>query len=387
MSLPPRLAANPATSRGRLHSEQHSGPRGPRDIFQRDRDRLIHSVAFRRLRHKTQVFVAPDGDHYRVRLTHSLEVAQIGRTMARALGLNEDLTEALCLAHDLGHPPFGHAGEDALSAALQDAGGFDHNAHTIRIVTKLETPYPDFHGLNLSWEALEGLAKHNGPIDEPSWAMREANDEWDLELGSWPGLEAQIAAISDDIAYDNHDIDDGLRAGLLDIDELIEQPLINGLWQAIELRHPGLAAEKKQRALVRDMIGHMVGDVLAETERRVRESGAQSMNEVRSAGVQLAGFSRELQSAEAELKSFLNARLYGLPELQGVREEAERVVANLAALYRDNPSLLPQSWQPLGDKVQQLRTIGDFIAGMTDRFAIARHEELVGPVHLASNRF
>src|SRR5215213_11995493 len=255
MSLPKAVAADPATSRGRLHGEPVSGPRGPRDIFQRDRDRIIHSVAFRRLRHKTQVFIAPDGDHFRVRLTHSIEVAQIGRTMARALGLNEDLTEALCLAHDLGHPPFGHAGEDALSAALADVGGFDHNAHTLRIVTRLETPYPDFDGLNLSWEALEGLAKHNGPVRDLTWAMGEANEEWDLELDTWPSLEAQVAAISDDIAYDNHDVDDGLRAGLLEIDELLELPLIRRLWSQIEQRHPGIAPEKRQRALVRDMIG------------------------------------------------------------------------------------------------------------------------------------
>ena len=318
MSLPPGVAANPARSRGRLHPER-CGPRGPRDIFQRDRDRLIHSVAFRRLRHKTQVFVAPDGDHYRVRLTHSLEVAQIGRTMARALGLNEDLTEALCLAHDLGHPPFGHAGEDALSAALADAGGFDHNAHTIRIVTRLETPYPEFDGLNLSWEALEGLAKHNGPVAAPTWAMTEANAEWDLELDSWPGLEAQVAAISDDIAYDNHDIDDGLRAGC-------------------SISRTGRAAagsppmgrdrhapsrpfhEKKQRALVRDMIGHMVGDVLAETERRVREAGVETIDDVRARGRPLAGFSgRSQRGARAE--AFLYARLYGLPELQPVRRK------------------------------------------------------------------
>ena len=387
MKLIAALAADPATSRGRLHAEDENGPRGPRDIFQRDRDRLIHSVAFRRLRHKTQVFVAPDGDHYRVRLTHSLEVAQIGRTMARALGLNEDLTEALCLAHDLGHPPFGHAGEDALSAALSDAGGFDHNAHTIRIVTKLETPYPVFDGLNLSWEALEGLAKHNGPIARPTWAMTKANDQWDLELASWPSLEAQIAAISDDIAYDNHDIDDGLRAGLLDICELVELPLVNRLWRAIEKRHPGLAPEKKQRALVRDMIGYMVGDVLVETERRVRKAGAATIDEVRSAGTQLAGFSSRLEPEERELKRFLYARLYGLPELQPVRKEAERVVANLAAAYRADRSLLPESWQGDGTEVHQLRTIGDFIAGMTDRFAIARHEQLIGPVHLSSNRF
>src|SRR4051794_7779808 len=198
MILPSGVAADPSTSRGRLHPEANSGPRGPRDIFQRDRDRIVHSVAFRRLRHKTQVFIAPDGDHYRVRLTHSLEVAQIGRTIARALGLNEDLTEMLCLAHDLGHPPFGHAGEDALDAALADAGGFDHNAQTLRIVTRLENPYPDFDGLNLSWEALEGLAKHNGPVPAPSWALAEADSEFDLGLASWPSLEAQVAAISDD---------------------------------------------------------------------------------------------------------------------------------------------------------------------------------------------
>jgi len=382
MRLPPLVAASPDTSRGRLHPEDNSGPRGPRDIFQRDRDRLIHSVAFRRLRHKTQVFVAPDGDHYRVRLTHSLEVAQIGRTIARALGLNEDLTEALCLAHDFGHPPFGHAGEDALDAALAEAGGFDHNAHTIRIVTRLETPYPDFDGLNLSWEALEGLAKHNGPVAAPTWAMAEANADWDLELTSWPGLEAQVAAISDDIAYDNHDIDDGLRAGLLDIDELVELPLVGRLWDAIDLRHPGLSPERKQRALVRDMIGFMVGDVLAETGRRVREAGVETIDEVRSAARPLAGFSTALEAEERELKHFLYTRLYDLAELKPVRTEAERVVAGLAEAYRADPALMPQSWRRGGDEVQQLRTIGDFIAGMTDRFAIARHEELVGPVSL-----
>jgi len=387
MRLPPPVAANPAKSRGRLHHEDNSGPRGPRDIFQRDRDRLIHSVAFRRLRHKTQVFVAPDGDHYRVRLTHSLEVAQIGRTIARALGLNEDLTEALCLAHDLGHPPFGHGGEEALQRSLADAGGFDHNAHTLRLVTELESVYPDFDGLNLSWEALEGLAKHNGPVTGPTWAMAEANDEWDLELGSRPGLEAQVAAISDDIAYDNHDIDDGLRAGLLDIDELIELPLVRRLWDAIEERHPGATLEKRQRALVRDMIGHMLADVLGETERRVSEAGVQTIEDVRSAGGPLAGFSEPLAVEERELKHFLYGRLYDLAELKPVRIEAERVVANLAAAYRASPALLPQAWQRGGDQVQQLRTIGDFVAGMTDRFAIARHEELVGPVQLPANRF
>ena len=387
MSLPPAVAANPQQSRGRFHPEDRSGPRGPRDIFQRDRDRIVHSVAFRRLRHKTQVFIAPDGDHYRVRLTHSLEVAQIGRTIARALGLNEDLTEALCLAHDLGHPPFGHAGEDALSAALSDAGGFDHNAHTIRIVTKLENPYPGFDGLNLSWEALEGLAKHNGPVPHPTWAMAQANAEWDLELHSWPGLEAQVAAISDDIAYDNHDIDDGLRAGLLHIDELTDLPLVRRLWDSIDERHPGVSTEKRQRALVRDMIGTMVEDVLAETVRRVREAGVETIDDVRSAGRALAGFSEALEAQERALKRFLYERLYGLPELVPVRVEAERIVSELAAAYRRDPGLLPSDWRSADNQVEQLRTIGDFIAGMTDRFAIARHEEIVGPVTLPPDRF
>src|SRR5690348_4416610 len=300
MSLPPGVAALPSRSRGRLHFESDLGPRGPRDIFQRDRDRIIHSVAFRRLRHKTQVFVAPDGDHFRVRLTHSIEVAQIGRTIARALGLNEDLTEALCLAHDLGHPPFGHAGESALETALSDAGGFDHNAHSIRLVTKLEAPYPDFAGLNLSWEALEGLAKHNGPVSEVTWAMAEADAEWDLELATWPSLEAQVAAIADDIAYDNHDIDDGLRSGILDLDDLLQLPIIARHWNAIGERHPGISTDKRQRALVRDMIGSMVGDVLAETERRV--ASVATLDEVRSAGRALVGFSAALVEEERALK-------------------------------------------------------------------------------------
>lgn len=382
MNLSSGLAARPDRSRGRLHLEPDLAPRGPRDIFQRDRDRIVHSVAFRRLRHKTQVFVAPDGDHFRVRLTHSIEVAQIGRTIARALGLNEDLTEALCLAHDLGHPPFGHAGETALNAALADAGGFDHNAHSIRLVTKLEAPYPGFDGLNLSWEALEGLAKHNGPVVEPTWAMAEANAEWDLELGSWPGLEAQVAAIADDIAYDNHDIDDGLRAGILDLDELTELPIIARHWAAIGERHPGINADKRQRALVRDMIGTMVGDVLAETQRRIGESGAANIDDVRAAARPLVGFSSALAEEERALKRFLYAKLYESPQLEQVREEAERITTNLAAAYRADPRLLPEDWGRGDGEVEQLRTIGDFIAGMTDHFAIARHEELVGPVQL-----
>ena len=382
MILPRDLAAQPARSRGRAHREGDDGPRGPRDIFQRDRDRIVHSVAFRRLRHKTQVFVAPDGDHFRVRLTHSIEVAQIGRTMARALGLNEDLTEALCLAHDLGHPPFGHAGEYALSEALADAGGFDHNGHTLRIVTALETPYPDFEGLNLSWEALEGLAKHNGPVAELGWAMAEADAGFPLALHGWPGLEAQVAAIADDIAYDNHDIDDGLRAGILRLDELMELPFVRRLWLAIERRHPGLDPARRIKALVRDGIGTMVGDVLAETERRVRQSGVQTIDDVRGHGAALAGFSLEVAAEERQLKRLLYDRLYNSPPLTPVRQEAQRVVAGLARHYLDNPDSLPAGWQRGEGDLTRQRAVGDYIAGMTDRFAIARHEELVGPVHL-----
>ena len=382
MSLPPGLAAHPSRSRGRAHPESDDGPRGPRDLFQRDRDRIIHSVAFRRLRHKTQVFVAPDGDHYRVRLTHSLEVAQIGRTIARALGLNEDLAETLCLAHDLGHPPFGHAGEDSLQVAMADAGGFDHNGHTVRVVTALETPYVGFDGLNLSWESLEGLAKHNGPVESPNWALAEANAQFDLDLKSWPGLEAQVAAVADDIAYDNHDIDDGLRSGLLDFQALLEVPLVQRHWRAIVERSGALSPDKMQRALVRDMIGTMVGDVIAETARRVGECGVEIAEDVRSAARQLAGFSDTLANEEAELKRFLYANLYNAPELTAVRVEAQRVVTNLADAYRSEPMLLPAEWRTHSDAINQVRRIGDFVAGMTDRFAISQHEELIGPVEL-----
>ena len=382
MKLAEALAAHPSRSRGRAFAEEDRGPRGPRDAFQRDRDRIVHSVAFRRLRHKTQVFVAPDGDHFRVRLTHSIEVAQIGRTMARALGLNEDLTEALCLAHDLGHPPFGHGGEDALRQSMIDADGFDHNAHTLRILTCLENPYPDFDGLNLSWETLEGLAKHNGPVEAPNWALAEANAGFGLELDSWPSLEAQVAAIADDIAYDNHDIDDGLRSGILNLDALIEQPLVARLWAEIGLRHPGLVRTRKLKALVRDGIGTMVGDVLAETRRRIVDAGVDTIDEVRSAGRPLVGFSTDMQTEERELKRHLYASLYDSEALKPIRIEAQRIVGDLARFYRDNAGQLPAGWQRGEGEIVRLRGICDYIAGMTDRFAIARHKELIGPVNL-----
>jgi len=273
MTLLASYASDPGQSRGRLHPEPGGEVRGPRDMFQRDRDRIIHSIAFRRLRHKTQVFVSPDGDHFRVRLTHSLEVAQIGRTTARTLGLNEDLTEALCLAHDIGHPPFGHAGEDALEAALDAHGGFDHNAHTLRTLMLLESPYPLFRGLNLSWEMLEGLAKHNGPVTRPGWAMQAVDALFPLDLASHASLEAQLAAIADDIAYDNHDIDDGLRAGLLTLDQLLSVPLVKGCWDRVRARYPDVPQDRLLRELVREQIGVMANDLIAATRANIAAAG------------------------------------------------------------------------------------------------------------------
>jgi dGTPase len=380
-----RYACDPAASRGRLYGEPETGQRGPRDAFQRDRDRIIHSIPFRRLRHKTQVFVAPDGDHFRVRLTHSLEVAQIGRTIARALGINEDLTEALCLAHDIGHPPFGHSGEEVLQAEMSDAGGFDHNAHTIRLLTRLESPYPRHAGLNLSWETLEGLAKHNGPVTgPPPWALAEADSEFPLDLATWPSLEAQVAAVADDVAYDNHDIDDGLRAGLFTLADLLEVPLIARVWADVRARFPDVEEARLVPELVRDQIGLMVGDILSETRRRLAGSGVQTLDEVRAAGRPLAGFSPAMADEERVLKRFLHARMYNAPPVMAVRGEAQKVVAALFAAYRDDPRRLPPGWLADGESpVGTLRSIGDFIAGMTDRYAIRQYRAVVGEIELS----
>jgi dGTPase len=376
-------AADPATAR-RRHAEAGGAMRGPRDAFQRDRDRIVHSIAFRRLRHKTQVFVAPDGDHFRVRLTHSLEVAQIGRTIARALGLNEDLTEALCLAHDLGHPPFGHAGEDALKAATDHAGGFDHNAHTLRILTRLESPYPRWQGLNLTWDMLEGLAKHNGPVASPPWALAAADADFPLDLDRWPSLEAQVAAVADDIAYDNHDIDDGLRAGLLDFEALCAVPLVGARWRSVCAAYPDLAEKRLLPELVRDQIGAMVNDVIAESRRRLAEARPASVAEVRAAGRPLVGFSEPMAADERALKRFMYDTLYHSPSQIAVAQAARGLLARLFAAYAADPSLLPEGWRAALPEETGARTrhICDFIAGMTDRYAITRHRELVGPVEM-----
>jgi dGTPase len=375
--------SDPNRSRGRLHKGAEGEGRGPRDAFQRDRDRIIHSIPFRRLRHKTQVFIAPDWDHVRVRLTHSLEVAQIGRTIARVLQVNEDLTEALCLAHDIGHPPFGHTGEEALNAAMREAGGFDHNAHTLRLLTKLETPYPRFAGLNLSWEMLEGLAKHNGPVVSPTWALCEANDLFPLDLMTWPSLEAQIAAIADDIAYDNHDIDDGLRAGLFTLENLLSVPLIASLWRKVRQRYPDIDERRLVAELVRDQIGATVNDVIDETRRRLASAGVETADDVRGAGRALAGFSPRMEEDERRLKAFLYERMYRSPPVVAVADQSRDVAAGLFAAYRADPKLLPAEWQmEWTHPVAMLRTIGDFVAGMTDRYAIAQYRQHVGPVEL-----
>ncbi len=372
------FASDPDRSRGREFGLENTLSRGPRSEYQRDRDRIIHSIAFRRLRYKTQVFVAPDGDHYRVRLTHSLEVAQIARVIARALGIDEDLTEALALAHDIGHAPFGHAGEDALDAALHAHGGFDHNAHSLRALMRLESPYCEHDGLNLTWETLEGLAKHNGPVSDPPWALAELDAAWALDLGTWPSLEAQVAAISDDIAYDNHDIDDGLRAGFLDLEELLAQDLVADSWREVERRYPGAPQDRKLRELVRGQIGLMVNDVLAQT--RLLTEGMTSVGDVRAAGQASADFSPELAERERAFKRFMYERLYFHPAQLATARGAHSVIAELFAAYSQEPVLMDEEWIARLPRFepQRSRHIADYIAGMTDRFAISRHREIYG---------
>jgi dGTPase len=384
-------ASDPERSRGRLFSEPPSKTRSP---FRRDCDRVIHSTAFRRLKHKTQVFVFHEGDHYRTRLTHSLEVAQIARALARQLGLDEDLTETLALAHDLGHPPFGHAGERALDACLKAHGGFDHNAQTLRVVTSLEHRYPEFDGLNLTWESLEGIAKHNGPMTEPNGAaagryrgrgipagIAEYDGLYDLELWSYASLEAQVAAIADDIAYDAHDIDDGLRAGLFGIDDLKVMPLTAEMIAAIAKHFPGLDGARRGAELVRELISYLIGSVISETRRRLEAAKPQSVVDVRNHGAVLVAFAASVAREEAGIKSFLKERMYRHPRVMRVMDEAEHILFDLFARYQATPADLPAEWGPPDDpgsetEAERDRRIGNFIAGMTDRFALTEHQRL-----------
>jgi dGTPase len=382
-SIPPRapFAENPARSRGRKVAEAESRTR---TAFARDRDRIIHTSAFRRLKEKTQVFVAHEGDHFRTRLTHSLEVAQIARSVATALGLDPDLAETIALAHDLGHPPFGHAGEDELQIQMQDFGGFDHNVQTFRVVTRLEHRYPRFEGLNLTWETLEGVIKHNGPVVDklakPSWrAIAEFDADYDLRLSTWASAEAQVAALADDIAYNNHDVDDGVQAGLFGLDELAETPLIGPHMKSAWADYPRCDPTIIRLEAVRRMIGAMVDDVLAETARRVAADGVASPEDVRNLGHALISFSRDMAEDLAALRHFLMGRMYRHWKVNRTRSQARRILAEMFRLFMAEPEVMPTEWHlkaQARDEAGRARVICDYIAGMTDRFAIEEHRKL-----------
>jgi dGTPase len=379
--VPAPFASDPARSRGRRYPEADSRTRTP---FARDRDRIIHTSAFRRLKDKTQVFVAHEGDHYRTRLTHSLEVAQIARSIAHALGLDDDLAEAIALAHDLGHPPFGHSGEEELDACMAPYGGFDHNVQTFRVVTRLEERYPDFDGLNLTWETLEGVIKHNGPVldrlDRPSWrAVVEFNAAYDLELGGYASAEAQVAALADDIAYNNHDVDDGVQAGLLALEELALVPLIGPILRALKLERPDLDDRMLRLEAVRRMIGAMVDDVLTQTTRNVAEFGVRQDRDVRDLGRPLVAFSPDTAEDLSKLRLFLHQRMYRHYRVNRTRSQARRILAEMFALFMAEPQVMPTGWFDRiegQDQAGRARLVCDYIAGMTDRFAIEEHRKL-----------
>jgi dGTPase len=383
---PAPYACRPEDSRGRLVPEPESAIRS---VFQRDRDRIIHSTAFRRLKHKTQVFVYHEGDHYRTRLTHSIEVAQIARTISRALNLNEDLAEALALAHDLGHTPFGHAGEEALDAEMQAYGGFDHNAQTLRLLTKLERRYAAFDGLNLSWEALEGVVKHNGPMtgkwadpakrDRLPAAIREYVAGHDLELDTFASAEAQVAALSDDIAYNNHDIDDGLRAGLFTIADIADVPLVGAVFREVGASHPGLDQDRLTGESIRRLIDRMVTDLLTETRARLEAARPRSADDVRRLGKPVVAFSDDMVAKAGALREFLFERMYRHYKVNRMTSKARRVVSDLFRIFLDEPNCLPAEWYGRADGPRTQRTarlVADYIAGMTDRFALKEHRRL-----------
>ncbi|NJO67615.1 MAG: deoxyguanosinetriphosphate triphosphohydrolase [Rhodospirillales bacterium] len=387
-------ASHARASRGRLYPEPESRTR---TCFQRDRDRIIHSAAFRRLEYKTQVFVNHEGDFFRTRLTHSLEVSQIARSICRSLRLDEDLAEALALAHDLGHPPFGHAGEEALQEQMHAFDGFDHNAQSLRVVTHLERRYAEFDGLNLTWETLEGVVKHNGPLVGPlahgavetnaaergqlrlPVAITEYNRIHDLALETHAGPEAQIAAVADDIAYNNHDIDDGLRAGLFTVDDLKDVPLVGPVFSEVRAHYPSIDESRLIHEAVRRIIGHMVGDLLTETRRRISEIAPRSVSDIREAGMSVAAFSDAMQAIDRSLKAFLAEHMYGHYKLNRMTSKARRLVRDLFQLFVREPECLPSDWRIRAGEPLSLRTaraVTDYIAGMTDRFAADEHRRL-----------
>ena len=378
MTLRAAFSCDPQMSRGRLFSEGLSSFRSP---FQRDRDRIIHSSAFRRLKHKTQVFVEHEGDYYRTRLTHTIEVAQVARTIAGVLGLDTDLAEAIALAHDLGHTPFGHTGEDALAALMTPYGGFDHNAQAMRIVTKLERHYAEFDGLNLTWETLEGLAKHNGPVTGPlPIALDEVNTAWDLELSTYASAEAQVAAIADDVAYSHHDLHDGLRSGLFSEDDLKELPVTGPAFAEVDTLYPGLEKMRRRHEALRRVFGRMVEDVLAVAQNRLAAAQPKSAEEIRALGGTVIRFSKPMFQELKVVRSFLFTRMYRAPSVMIEREKVTQVINDLFPLFMQKPTLLPENWRSeialATDETALARLVADYVAGMTDRFALQEHKRL-----------
>ena len=373
------FAADPAGTKGRLFPEEESAHRTP---FHRDRDRIIHSSAFRRLKHKTQVFVEHEGDYFRTRLTHSIEVAQVARTLANALGLNQELAEAVALAHDLGHTPFGHTGEDAMDELMQPYGGFDHNAQALKIVTSLERSYAEFDGLNLTWETLEGIAKHNGPVDDPlPYALAEYNAKHDLELNTHASAEAQVAALADDIAYNNHDLHDGLRAGLFTDDEVAALPLVGPCFAEVDEKYPKLDLSRRRNEALRRFFGVMVEDVLRVTRDNLSDLDLQSAQDIRMAGRPMAQFSSDLWADLKQVRTFLFTRMYRAPSVVAMRKDVSAKVRALFPYFMKKPYLLPMEWQVefahSPDEQTIARVVCDYIAGMTDRFALQQYEQLL----------
>ena len=378
------FACRPEHSRGRLFPEEESGFRS---CFQRDRDRIIHSGAFRRLKHKTQVFVEHEGDYFRTRLTHSIEVAQVARTISGALGLNSELTEAIALAHDLGHTPFGHTGEDALDLMMKPYGGFDHNAQALRIVTSLENHYAEFDGLNLTWETLEGIAKHNGPVSEPfPYALKTYNNCHNLELHTHASAEAQVAALADDVAYNNHDLQDGLRAGLFTEKEIADLPIIGEAYFEVDKAYPHLDPNRRKHEALRRVFGVMVADVIDTSRQILADQAPDSVDELRGLGLQVVQFSAACWSDLSVIRKFLFSRMYRAPSVMQMRTEVTEVVKRLFSLFLEQPLLLPTAWHAElltgSDKTDVARMVADYVAGMTDRFALQTHERLIGPVEM-----
>ncbi len=375
-----QFACDPGKSRGRLYPEEESEFRS---CFQRDRDRIIHASAFRRLKHKTQVFIEHEGDYFRTRLTHSIEVGQVARTVAKTLGLDLELTEAVALAHDLGHTPFGHTGEDALNALMQPFGGFDHNAQAIRIVTSLERHYADFDGLNLTWETLEGIAKHNGPVGEPiPHALAAYNARHDLELHTHASAEAQVAALSDDIAYNHHDLHDGLRAELFSTDELAELPIVSDCFNEVDRLYPDLNYYRRRHEALRRFFGLLVADVITVTKGNLKDLSPQTPEDIRAAGRMMVQFSPSLWSDLKIIRTFLFHRMYRAPDVVEMRAQVTKVINELFPLFMSDPSLLPKQWRKdvaeIRSDTELARIVSDYIAGMTDRFALQEHARLTG---------